>query len=353
MAKALQIEVSDAIDAAEWDDSVMRLGGSIFHSSTWAGYVQAQQPNARPRFARFLSSDDDLVGLCLMFAEVSPRKVLAPLTGRLWTEAAPVVKNGSADAASALAEAIEGYARKQALATIVIGSFGGAAGTAAFAIPGFQHTRFWEFVHDLSASEETLWDRMEYKRHKNIRKAERMGVVLEDCNGEEGLAELRRLQGDSSERIVARGGKNISRKGEPDADPVRVLLDSGLARIVCAKVDGQVVSAGLFTLFNGLVYHTLSGHSEAALRSQAPTFLLWQTIKRYKAEGALRFNFGGCNAAATEEGHPEHGVCAYKQGFGGGQIECVTLSKVLLPIRHRAGVLLKRVVLGLSRRQIA
>jgi CelD/BcsL family acetyltransferase involved in cellulose biosynthesis len=350
MAKALQIEVSDAIDAAEWDASVMRLGGSIFHSSTWAAYVQAQQPNARPRFARFLSSDDALIGLCLMFAEASPRKMLAPLTGKLWTEAAPVVKNGSANAASALAEAIEGYARKQALATIVIGSFGGGAGTAAFANPGFQQTRFWEFVHDLSASEDVLWQRIGIKRHQKIRKAERMGVILEDCSHEEGIAELRRLQADSSERIVARGGKDITRKGKPNADPVRVLLENGLARIVCAKVDGQVVSAALFTLFDGLVYYTLSGHSEAALRSQAPTFLLWQMIKRYKAEGALRFNFGGCSAAATEEGHPEHGVFVYKQGFGGDQIECVTLSKVLLPIRHRAGVLLKRVVLGLARR---
>jgi len=350
MAKAMHIEVADTVDAAEWDALVNRLGGTVFHSSTWADYVQAQQPNARPRFVHFLSSNDDPVGLCLMFAEASRRKVLAPLTGKLWTEAAPVVKNGSADAALAFAEAIEDYARKQALATITIGSFGGGSIKTAFSRLGFQQTRYWEFVRDLSVSEESLWESMEYKRRKNIRKAERMGVVLEDQNGEAGIADLRRLQGASSERIVARGGKNISHKGKPNADPVKVLLDSGLGRLVCARVNGQVVSTGLFTLFNGLVYHTLSGHSEAALRSQAPTFLLWETIKRYKAEGALRFNFGGCSAAATEEGHPEHGVYVYKQGFGGDRIECVTFSRVLFPIRHRAGVLLKRVALGLSMR---
>ena len=350
MAKPMHLDVAESVDAAEWDTLVKRLGGTIFHSSTWANYVQAQQPNARPRFVHFRSSDNSLIGLSLMFAEASSRKVLAPLTGKLWTEAAPVVENGCADAALAFAKAIEDYAKKQALATITIGSFGGSSGITVLGQLGFQQTCYWEFVRDLSVSEDILWESLEYKRHKNIRKAERMGVVLNDENGEEGIAELRRLQGDSSKRIVARGGKNITHNGNPHADPVKVLLDCGLGRIVCAKVDGQVVSASLFTIFNGLVYHTLSGHSEAALRTQAPTFLLWETIKRYKTEGALRFNFGGCSAAATEEGHPEHGVYVYKQGFGGDRIECATFNKVLFPMRHRAGVLLKRVALGLSMR---
>jgi hypothetical protein len=352
MVEAMHLEVADSVNAAEWDTLVKRLGGTIFHSSTWADYIRAQRPNARPRFVRFLSSEDRLIGLSLMFAEASPRMALAPLTGQLWTEAAPVVADGCGDFALAFAKAIEDYARRQALATVVIGCFGGKSSMSILRQLGFQQTLYWEFVRDLCVSEDALWGSMEYKRRKNIRKAERLGVVLEDHNGEEGIAELRRLQGDSSRRIVARGGRNISRRNKPRADPVNVLLASGLGRIVCAKLDDQVVSAGLFTLFNGLVYHTLSGHSEAALRSQAPTFLLWETIKRYKAEGALQFNFGGCSAAAAVEGHPEHGVCEYKQGFGGDRIECAAFNKVLFPIRRRAGVLLKRVVQGWSRRSL-
>jgi CelD/BcsL family acetyltransferase involved in cellulose biosynthesis len=348
----MHLDVADTIDAAEWDGSVKRLGGTIFHCSAWADYVQAQQPNARPRFVRFLSRDDSLVGLSLMFAEASPRKALAPLTGRLWSDAAPLVTNGCADAALDFAKAIEDYARRQALATITVGGFGGASNMTFLGQLGFRQTRCWEFVRDLSPSEDVLWESMEYKRRKNIRKAGRTGVVLDDLGGEDGIAELRRLQGESSRRIVVRGGKDIARGGKPHADPVGVLLARGLGRIVGARLDDQVISAGLFTLFNGLVYHTLSGHSETALRLQAPTLLLWETIKRYKAEGALRFNFGGCSAAAIEEGHPEHGVYVYKQGFGGDRIDCVIFDKVLFPVRHRAAVLLKKVAVGLSTRSI-
>jgi lipid II:glycine glycyltransferase (peptidoglycan interpeptide bridge formation enzyme) len=115
---------------------------------------------------------------------------------------------------------------------------------------------------------------------------------------------------------------------------VRILLDAGVARIVGAELDGQIVSAGLFTLFNGLVYHTLSGHSTVGTEAQAPTLLLWETIKRYRGEGAKRFNFGGCSASAIEEGSPEHGVYVYKNAFGGECIECTSGRKVLRTVRY-------------------
>jgi CelD/BcsL family acetyltransferase involved in cellulose biosynthesis len=350
MTQPFQLQVAETVDAAKWDEAVSRLGGAVFHSSVWARYIQARHGNIRPLFARYTAGEETPVGVALMFLEISPRRVLAPLTGALWTEAAPAMRPGDSAVAAAFAKALVQYARSRRVATMSVGSFGGNAGMTAFSQCGFHETRYWEFVLDLSATEDDIWNRMEYKRRKNIRKAERMGVVLEDHCGEDGIAELRQLQGASSQRIVARGGRDITHSGERRTDPVNILLDAGIGRIVCAKVDGQVVSAGLFTHFNGTVYHTLSGHSEEALRSQAPTLLLWETIKRYKAEGARRLNFGGCSAAAIEKGHSEHGVYAYKKDFGGDCIECVTFNKVLFPMRHRAGVLLKRVALGLSRR---
>jgi len=345
----MELRVANSVDRDEWDGLVKSLGGAIFHSCVWADYIRAGHANVQPRFARWVSDGGETIGLALMFAEISARKVLAPLTGILRTDAAPLIGDGCADASLAFAQAIENYARSENIATLSVGSFGGNAGMTAFQQLGFRQTRYWEFALDLSPAEDVLWEAMEYKRHKNIRKAARLGVALEDQNGEDGIANLRRLQGASSERIVARGGQDITRKGEPLADPVKVLLDSGLGRIVCARVEGQVVSTGLFTRFGSVVYHTLSGHGEGALRSQAPTFLLWETIKRYKAEGARWFNFGGCSVAAAEEGHPEHGVYAYKKDFGGQRLDCITFDKVLFPIRHGIGSLLKRAGRGLAR----
>jgi hypothetical protein len=343
MTQPLQLHVAESVDAAAWDEAVSRLGGSIFHSSVWARYIQARQKNVRPRFARLTDAEESLRGVVLMFLETSPRRLLAPLTGSLWTEAAPGIRPGDDAAAAAFGEAMIRYASECRVATMSVGSFGGNGTGTAFGSLGFQETRYWEFALDLSAPEEALWDRMEYKRHKNIRKAARLGVILEDRSDGSGIAELRRLQGASSQRIVARGGRDITRKDGCCEDPVTVLLDSGLGRIVCAVVDGQVVSAGLFTCFNGVVYHTLSGHGEEALKSQSPTFLLWETIKRYKVEGARRFNFGGCSVAAEGESHPEHGVYVYKRDFGGQRLDRASFHKVLSPLRHGLGRLLKSI----------
>ena len=260
-----------------------------------------------------MSGQGDVVGLALGFVEKSPRRLLAPLTGRLWTDSGVVAETGVPHAANAFARELEAYARRRKLSAMVLGSLGGDGKTSGLEQLRFAETRYWEFTLDLSASEGELWSKMEVTRRQKLRKAERMRIALGDLGAVEGVSELRRLQAASSARIVARGGPDIAYKGGRPADPIAVLLDSGLSRIVCAKLDGRVISASLFTCFNGLVYHTFSGHSEEALRTQAPTFLLWETIKRYKAEGASRFNFGGCRASAVNETDPEHGVYVYKR----------------------------------------
>jgi CelD/BcsL family acetyltransferase involved in cellulose biosynthesis len=253
----------------------------------------------------------------------------AALTSRLWLDAMPVVKNNDDVLLAQFIERLIEHAQAAGDVVVEVGSFASIAGETPLRSLGFALTRRFEFELDLSASEDSLWNGMEYKRRKNIRKAERSGLVIEDLEREEGVVSLRRLQGASSERIVARGGTDITFKGEEDDDPVAMLLDSGVARIVGARLDGEVISAGLFSHFNGLVYHTLSGHNETALATQAPTLLLWKTILRYRAEGAGRFNFGGCPASAADEGDPSHGVYVYKMGFGGRRLECFSGRRVL------------------------
>ena len=105
--------------------------------------------------------------------------------------------------------------------------------------------------------------------------------------------------------------------------------------MMCARANGEVVSAGLFTRFNGLVYYNLSGHSRRALETQAGTLLLWETIKRYREEGARAFNFGGCKIEALREDSAEHGVYVYKKAFGAQVLECSSGRKILRPAANK------------------
>ena len=339
-----QFEVREHVESREWDMAVASLDGSIHHSSAFARYMLAANGNAVPRFICFNDDTGKPIGAALAFQERSRRRLLAPLTGRLWLAAVPIVRSEGGDGLLRFLRELEAYARRTGNTELDIHSSASFSGREELDTLGFALTDRFEFELDLTPSEDDLFKNMEHKRRKNVRKAARSGVVLEDLNDEEGIGHLRRLQGASSERIVARGGRDITYKGAKTADPVKSLLDSGVGRIVVAKVDDEVVSAGLFTHFNGLVYHTLSGHGEAALRTQAPTFLLWETIKRYKAEGAKRFNFGGCLATAVNKGDPENGIYVYKMGFGGERLSCSSGHKVLRKGRYCLVRCLKKVL---------
>ena len=330
----MRLTVCETVDAQAWDSKIGSLKAGIIHSSAYAKYVLAGQPNASPRYVTLTTEGGECVGAALGFQTRSSHKLLGPLTGRFWLAGTPVVAGDVEDCLLEFLRQLEAYARGEGHAELEIGSSASFHGRQELEELGFSLTHRLEFELGLEPSEEDLWRNMKPKRRKNIKRAIRTGVTVEDLPGEEGIAELRRLQGDSSERIMARGGPDIAQRSGSSDDPVGVLLDCGLGRLVCAKVDGQVESVGLFTHFNGLVYHTLSGHSQKALETQAPTLLLWETIKRYRSEGAERLNFGGCKADAIQEGGPEHGVYVYKMAFGAECKECTSGRKVLRKVTY-------------------
>ncbi len=330
----MNLEVTEHVDARQWDAAVCSVGGNICHASAHADYIVAGHPNTKARFLSLLSDTGEWLGATLGFQSRSPRKMLAPFTGRFWLDSLPAVKPDATDALMQFLRQLEEYVRSTGNAELEIGSSATDAGAAELEILGFDLTKRMEFELNLDLSEEELLKAMEYKRRKNINKARRLGVQIEELSNDQGIAELRRLQGHSGQRIVARGGRDITYKQQRSSDPIQVLLESGLGRIVVARVNDEIVSAGLFTHFNHLVYHTLSGHSADALKSQAPTFLIWESIVRYKQEGARRFNFGGCKITAVNEGDPEHGVYVYKKAFGAECRECTSGRKILKKTTH-------------------
>jgi lipid II:glycine glycyltransferase (peptidoglycan interpeptide bridge formation enzyme) len=251
------------------------------------------------------------------------------------------VRGNSAATLSRFLKAIESHARGAGDVTFQVGSFASPTSTTVLSSLGFCISRRLEFELDLMADEKTLWDGMEYKRRKNIKKAKRLGVEVRELPVDEGVSHLRRLQAASFVRIVQRGGPALTQLDSDRADPTAVLTNAGVGRIVGGFVDGVCVSASFFTTFNGLAYHTLSGHDGKALETQAPTFLLWAMALRFKGEGIQRLNFGGCRIDALEESSPEHGVYVYKKAFGGAVLECGSGEKILRPAVKRAANLLR------------
>lgn len=339
-----RLVVQETVDPSSWDATASRVGGIIEHSTVYARYVQAAEPNVTPRFFRWLADRDETVGIAVGFAARSPNPLLAPLSSRFFLTTMPALQRARHTELFEFLNGLVTYARSNGNTVLDVHSAASRGGHDELVRLGFKLSRRLEFELDLQRSENELWEAMKCTRRQKVKKANRSAITIREAPGSEGVAHLRRLQADSSRRIIARGGPNITRKHELATDPVNVLLDAGVARIVVAEMEGHIVSAGLFTFFNGQVYHMLSGHSDEGTRAQAPTLLLWEAIKWYQHEGAQRFNLGGCNAEAVREGHPEHGIYEYKRAFGGDMLECTSGTKVLHRTRHWVGRSLKRML---------
>jgi hypothetical protein len=342
----MKLDVQNKVNVHDWDKNIYSMGGNICHSTAHTNYILASKTNAIARYLSLLSNEGVLVGAAVGFQSRSNNVLLAPFTGRLWLDSLPTVRSDINGTLLKFLELIENFARFLGLTELEVNSSASGLGAVELKKLNFDLTKRFEFELDLELSEEELWQGMEHKRRKNINKAKRSNVVIRELPAAQGIMELRRLQRHSSERIVARGGRDITHEHQAGQNPLMILIESGLGKVIGAEVDGEIVSAGLFTRFNELVYHTLSGHSNQALKTQAPTLLIWDTILRYKEQGARRFNFGGCKISAVAEGDPEHGVYIYKKAFGPACIECTSGSKILRPTTHA----LVRRIRGLFRR---
>jgi len=341
----MRLDIIETKVPAGWDELVTQLGGNINHSSVFARYYIAAQPSAIPQFITLISDSGSVVGAALAFMAKSTNPLMSLFAGELRLPTIPVIRQDVPDGLQLFLIELELFARNKGCSELIIGSFAATWGSDEFQQRKYIITDRFEFELDLCQNEDVLRKGIGYKRRRNINKARRLGVELVDMNNDDGIDHLRRLQGDSSKRIVARGGRSIKRDVIAVKDPIQVYLDSGIARLVCAKVDGKVVSAALFTCFNGLVYYTMSGHNQAALKVQSSTFLLWEVINQYRQAGAKRFNLGGCKITAEQDGDPEHGLYIYKMRFGGKRLSSTSGRKVLSPFSIGIRNIFKRILI--------
>lgn len=340
--EVVRLRIAQVVDEPSWDAAVAGAGGSVFHSSAWAHYVCAERPNAVPQFLTLEDGAAIPRAFGLGFRARSRRPVLGAVTGRLWLDALPVASSSDGAALREFMTLLEAEARRAGDLELFVGSFGSGDGTAVLLEAGFLPRHRIEFVIELDRPEEQLWMAMDGARRRNVNKSGRLGVTIHELSTAEGVVELRRLQVASGERIIRRGGPRIGLQVPDEQDPIRVLLERGAGRIFAARVGPRWGSAVLLACFNGKVYHVLSGSSPAGLEAQATTLLFWEAIKLYRREGARGFNLGGCAGEAVSEDSPEHGVYAYKSGFGAERHECVSGHKVLRQMFHKTLGLLKR-----------
>ncbi|MEW6179221.1 MAG: peptidoglycan bridge formation glycyltransferase FemA/FemB family protein [Chloroflexota bacterium] len=177
---------------------------------------------------------------------------------------------------------------------------------------------------DLNGSEEDWLARMKQKTRYNLRLAERKGVRVRQGSLQD-LPSLYRMYAETS----LRDGFTI--RGENYyLDVWRKFIEAGMAEILLAEVEGEVVAGLVLFFFAGRAWY-LYGMSRNVHRDKMPNYpLQWEAMRRAKARGCQIYDLWGAPDIFDEKDRM-WGVFRFKQGLGGEVIR--TLGAWDFPVR--------------------
>jgi lipid II:glycine glycyltransferase (peptidoglycan interpeptide bridge formation enzyme) len=323
--------VADERRAPEgWDErAVHPPGGHVMQSSTWAAYRERQ--GLEPRFLTF---EDGHVALAvLQRSPLTPGVEAIVRRGPAHAGEDPVAAAGHAAALAAWARSLGARELYLDPERPVDAAYEAAMDRAGFETtegldPSF-HVMRLRFEPGLD--EDALLARCSRSTRQRIRAAERAGtLVLEDRTGDRLDVFVALMR----ERAAVLGIR--LQRGHDYLEGWRALLDAGLARLLVAEHDGQVVG-GLFLFRQGGIHATAYSADDAATRSDLPGtmhLVRWTAIRDAFREGASAIELGGVDLPGQRQppaaGEPGHGLYEHKRGFGATWVERSAPRRIIL-----------------------
>lgn len=169
---------------------------------------------------------------------------------------------------------------------------------------GFEHGPSSTFEIDLRPSEDEIWTGMTSACRRCVRKAEKVGVVIEEATdldfAEDYHAQLR--------HVFARQGLAPIYSVDRVRRLIERLLPTGRLLLLRAKnPEGKCIATGIFPAMNTTMYYWggASWREDQILRPNEA--LMWHALRHWKARGVSFCDLGG-------------GFVAYKTKFGANEV---------------------------------
>lgn len=168
---------------------------------------------------------------------------------------------------------------------------------------------------DLSLSEDELLANMRRQTRYEVRRADKVGIVVSSSNDEKMFEEFHKVQAETARRqnFVPPSLKTLLAEKEAFGDNIMIYK---------ATLENEPVAYGLI-IKNGLEADYYEAASTLLNRKMPGAYaLLWQAMKDLKKAGFSRFNLWGI-APENQPNHRYAGVTTFKTGFGGEVVEFV------------------------------
>jgi len=296
----------------EWEETLLKSCVTPLHRPE---VLRLDQHPGDPVFL-LLREGDRPVG-CALGAGSGGR--IARWLGRreLYLPTIPAMREGVDDALREGLEALLGFCRREGYHQLVVDSRWGADLSRREPFSSAVVHRSLEFVLGVDRPPEELLAGMDRYHRKNVRRAEKEGVTVEFETSLEAVLALRDLQLNSADRAGRRGNAYRVREEDYYRRAHEQIYAAGWGEVALARVEGEVVAALAFLRAGERTITVRSGATKLGYERNAMYLLQYEVILRASGNGGREINLGAVPEEATRSEHPQHGLYAFKKGFGG------------------------------------
>jgi lipid II:glycine glycyltransferase (peptidoglycan interpeptide bridge formation enzyme) len=174
----------------------------------------------------------------------------------------------------------------------------------------------YNFVLNLTPTEEELLKNMHSKTRYNIRLAQKRGVTVKEYTNEKGFKEFLKLHFETTERQNFHSHNDSYHKKAWET-----LQKAGIARVLIAYYKKKPLSAWMLYAFKDKLYYPYGGSSVEYKEVMANNLIAWEAIKIGKKLGLKEFDMWGALGPNADPKDPWQGFHRFKQGYGGKLVE--------------------------------
>lgn len=189
---------------------------------------------------------------------------------------------------------------------------------------GYAYEGHLNFLIDLTQPEAALWGSIRSSARRNIRKAESLGVAVEELTRADELPPAYAVLRDVYKRLQV---------PLPDESLFRAAFDvlhpRGMLRVLVARLEGVTIGVLTLLIHAGVMTYWYTGTVRELSVFRPSDLLVWHAIRLGAESGCRVFDFGG--GGRPDE---EYGVRDFKAKFGGelvnfGRNTCIHAPRLL------------------------
>lgn len=176
----------------------------------------------------------------------------------------------------------------------------------------------YTFILDLAKTEDQLLAEMKPKTRYNIHLAQKHGVEVSEDNSPSAFEIYLKLMTETTRRQ-----RFYAHTPDYHRKMWETLNPPGIAHLLKATYQGQVLATYIFFVFNKVLYYPY-GASIRIHKEVMPTYaLFWEAIKFGKKLGCRSFDMWGTPGPNPNPKDPWFGFHRFKEGFGANLVELV------------------------------